>query len=144
MQLQRSVELPEDPDASLEALLESDAPLPLGDGAAHRAAPCWVIPLPPREAPVVLEGMHPRGRMLLRLPPLRVLADYQVGSDSGTRELAPQLLVLLPEEQRLYLVFRHLFLMAMEPGAERAMRLRAEEGWYQPPDPDDDTEEGQK
>jgi hypothetical protein len=59
-----------------------------------------------------------------------VLADYVAADRRGTRELVPQLLVLLPEERAFYLVFRHGFDLRHTPTAERTMRLRLEPGWY--------------
>jgi hypothetical protein len=95
----------------------------------HRAHPDWVIAVPPRGAAVVLEGLSPRGPVTFRLPALRVLADWVVGARHGTSELAPQVLVLLPEEGRFYVVYRHVFHMAAQPRGERCVRLRLEEGW---------------
>ena len=131
LQLRRSVELSRDADAMLSQLSETDAPFPLEEGLYHRAPPEWVVPVPPPETPVVLDGLHPQGRLELCLPPLRVLADYRVGDDRGACELAPQLMLLLPEQQQLYLLFRHIFLMAFEPGQIRTMRLSLAEGWFQ-------------
>ena len=64
----------------------------------------------------------------------QVLADYQVGDRSGTLELEPQMLVLLPEESRFYLVYRKVFNFQDKPKIERSMRLRLQEGWYAPPE----------
>ena len=97
--------------------------------AYHRAHPDWIIPLPPREAPVTLVGLTPAGRTSFRLPPLRIVADYVLGDRRGARDLTAQLLVLLPEQQRFYLVYRTAFTLDPKPGAERSFRLRLERGW---------------
>ena len=95
----------------------------------HRAHPDWVIPIPPSEATVTLKGMTPRGAWSFRLPRLQVFGDYQLGERTGTRELEPHLLMLLPEQSRFYLVYRHFFTMEVTPGMPRSFRLRLAEGW---------------
>ena len=95
----------------------------------HRAHPDWIVPVPPAESTVTLKGMTPRGTWSFRLPRLRVLADYELGGRTGTRELAPQLLMLLPEQSRCYLVYRHFFTMQVTSGMHRSLRLRLAEGW---------------
>ena len=60
---------------------------------------------------------------------MQVLADYELGERAGTRELGPQLLMLLPEESRFYLVYRHFFTMEVTQGMQRSFRLRLAEGW---------------
>jgi hypothetical protein len=100
----------------------------------HRAHPHWVIDLPQAGAGVILEGLTPEGQIQFRLPELRVVADYVMGKRNGTRELAPQMLVLLPEERRFYLVYRNAFTAEVEPDMERSFRLRLEKGWYRYPD----------
>lgn len=104
-------------------------PVELLESAYHRAHPSWVIAVPPAAAEVALHGLSPSGAMDFRLPALRVFADYEVDLRTGTRELAPQLLVILPEERRFYLVYRSSFTFAY-PGGDRSMRLRVEEGWW--------------
>ena len=52
--------------------------------------------------------------------------NQSADTESGSQELCPQMLVLLPEERRLYLVYRGLL-----PHAPRA-RLRLESGWCEP------------
>lgn len=101
-------------------------------GATQRAHPDWVIGLPAPEAWVRMHGLSPGGEVAFRLPGLRVLADYVVGARSGERELRPRMLVLLPDEGRGYLVYRHQFTYPFADGEERSMRLRLEEGWYTP------------
>ncbi|WP_437876007.1 DUF2169 family type VI secretion system accessory protein [Sorangium sp. So ce513] len=106
----------------------------LGDGAYHRAHPQWLIALPAARSQVTMTGLTPRPEPLsFALPAVRVLVDYVSGLRTGTRELRPHALVLLPEERRFYLVFRHAFTYEY-PSAERSMRLRVERGgWYEPP-----------
>ncbi|MPZ21616.1 MAG: DUF2169 domain-containing protein [Luteitalea sp.] len=92
-----------------------------------RAHPTWVIARPPAEAPVRLEGMMADGSVFsFQWPALRVFADYVAGRHTGTRELMAFRLVLLPEEQRFYLVYQHPFTVIPRAGEERAMRLRLE------------------
>jgi hypothetical protein len=116
----------------LSAPPNPDAPVPLTDGFHHRAHPDWVLPLPPIHAPVVLEGMVPEWGLAFRIPALRVLADWAFGADSGTWEVAPQGMVLLPEERKFYLVYRHLFGVPKPSGGDRSLRLRTEPGWARP------------
>jgi hypothetical protein len=117
----RSLQLPADDSAVPRLAFQ--------DGVFHRAHPDWIIPLPAREALITLEGLRPGGHVAFRLPALQVFADFVVGDRSGTRKLVPQLLVLLPEEMRCYLVYRHVFNLTFQPGDERGMRLRTAEGW---------------
>jgi hypothetical protein len=126
----RAVVLPE--DGQMPEAIE------FAEGIYQRAHPDWVIPPPPEAAPVVLEGATPEGRWGFPLPAIRVLADYTVADRTGTLELVPQMLVLLPEERRFYLVYRRLFALGFEPGTERALRLRLERGWHSPAAPHED------
>ncbi len=97
----------------------------------HRAHPDWIIDLPPAGSNVVMIGMTAeRGALAFALPPLRVVADYVIGERTGSRELAPQLLMLLPDERRFYLVYRSAFTVDLEPEIERSFRLRLAEGWF--------------
>lgn len=98
-------------------------------GRLHRAHPDWVFDrAPPPLSPIVMEGLWPSGRVALRLPALRVCFDYVLGARTGTRDLALHALVLLPEEQRFCLVYRHAFEIDAPDGEERGARLRIEEG----------------
>ena len=97
----------------------------------HRAHPDWILPIPPAGAKVTLRGMTPSGVWSFVLPRLRVLADYVLGERSGVRELDPHLLMLLPEESRFYLVYRHFFTMKVDKDTRREFRLRLAEGWVQ-------------
>jgi hypothetical protein len=103
-----------------------------GPARMYRAHPDWVIPQPPAMAAVELVGLTPEGWLSFRLPRLRVLADYCLGGRHGTRELRPRVLLLLPEERRLALIYQHLFSLTFRPAEERAMRLRLEQGWWLP------------
>ncbi|WP_434043756.1 MULTISPECIES: DUF2169 family type VI secretion system accessory protein [Sorangium] len=127
-------------DSAVQAMRTMAPPAGVGatlpqfdDGAYHRAHPQWVIPLPAARSRVTLTGLTPGPEPLsFALPAVRVFVDYVSGVRTGTRELRPHALVLLPEERRLYLVFRHAFTYDY-PSAERSMRLRVERGgWYEP------------
>ena len=109
---------------------EGSAPVELLESAHHRAHPDWVIALPPAGVDIELHGLRPEGLITFKLPALRVFADYEVELRTGARELRPQVLVLLPEERRFYLVYRTSFTFPY-PGGERSMRLRVEDGWWQ-------------
>lgn len=124
----RMLDLPED--------LEEGGKPTIAPGSTLRAHPDWVIPLPPREAVVRLRGATNDGHLAFHLPPLRLLVDYVLGERTGTRELRPRMLVLLPDEERFYLVYRLQFTYPYVEEEERAMRLRAEEGWFEPPKED--------
>jgi hypothetical protein len=103
------------------------------DQAFHRAHPDWIISLPAAGARVTMTGLAPEGAISFPLPPLRVLSDYVLGGRTGTRELVPHLLMLLPEARRFYIVYRASFTMDVQPEIERAFRLRLAEGWCPPP-----------
>jgi hypothetical protein len=69
-----------------------------------------------------------RGAPALRvkLPRIEVLADYSMAGHTGTLRLAPQSLVILPEQRRITVTFRKTF--SAKPGLrqERSFRLRVE------------------
>lgn len=111
--------------------VENGMPIDVPDPPLVRAHPAWVIDLPPEGAEVHAEGVRPGGQpFAFTLPSIRVWFDYVIGERTGSRELRPHSLVLLPEELRFYLVFRHSFLYRFE--GERSMRLRVErEGWFE-------------
>ncbi len=94
-----------------------------------RAHPAWVIDPPPAGAVVELIGMTQGGRLAAPLPAWRVLADLAIGEAERPVELLPVTLVLLPEEERCYLVYRGAFTFVPHPGEERTARLRLAEGW---------------
>jgi hypothetical protein len=98
----------------------------------HRAHPDWILDIPPMDTIVALSGMTAGPRFAFRIPRLRVLADYELGERTGTRELEPHMLLLLPEQSRFYLVYRHFFTIAdVEKDQSRSWRLRLAEGWFQ-------------
>ena len=96
----------------------------------RRATPKCGFPAPDAGAPVVLAGLTPESRASFELPRLRVLGDASFGDETGAHELIPQLLVLLPEEKRFYIVYRCVFPVPFVEGEERSMRLRLDEGWF--------------
>lgn len=97
----------------------------------HRAHPDWILPIPQAGTNVTLKGMTKEGVWSFALPRLRVFADYELGERTGTRELEPQMMVLLAHELRFYLVYRHFFTMQTASDMHRSFRLRIEEGWIQ-------------
>ena len=120
------------PDAAEDPSVDFDAPPPTTEHVFHRAHSDWLIPTPQPRTAVVIEGMAPEGALRFTLPPLRVFADYAVGDRTGQRELTPQTLVLLPEERRFYIVFRHLFDVTYDPEQNRRMRLQLDTGALAP------------
>jgi hypothetical protein len=116
---------PENFSKEVEAAGEDDPDLWL-----YRAHPDWVIPLPPAAALVRMENLMADAPLVqFALPQLRVIADYVIYGRQGTRDLRPQILVLLPEEQRFYLVYRLAFNFQPGPAHERSFRLRTAPGW---------------
>jgi hypothetical protein len=101
------------------------------DQTCHRAHPDWIIPPPPPGARITMTGLSAEGTISFPLPGLRVLADYVLGGRSGTRELTPHLLMLLPEARRFYIVYRTSFTMDVQPEMERGFRLRLAEGSFE-------------
>ncbi|WP_437682408.1 DUF2169 domain-containing protein [Sorangium sp. So ce131] len=103
-------------------------PMEIHEAVFHRAHPTWIVSRPEPGSVVTMSGLTPdREVVSFRLPALQVVVDYVAGTRAGTRELTPQLLLLLPEEERFYLVFRHAFMFEY-PSAERSMRLRLVDG----------------
>jgi hypothetical protein len=100
----------------------------------HRAHPDWILELPPPRARVGMQGLSPAGveSVAFELPQVRVLADYVLGERQGSRELVPQMLVLLPQEWRMYVVYRTAFTFETTVEMERSFRVRLEQGWYAP------------
>lgn len=128
MQALRTFDLP--PDHTMP----EDVEAALSEGRWLRAVPEWIIPIPAAGAPIYMENLYRWAPSVkFPLPRVQVFADYQVGERAGTLELEPQMLVLLPEESRFYLVYRKIFNFPDSPEIERSMRLRAVEGWYAPP-----------
>lgn len=99
----------------------------------HRAHPDWIVELPPPKTRVAMTGVTPSGKLAFEMPQVRIVADYIVGDRRGSRDLAPQSMVLLPDEHRMYLVYRTAFTVETEPEMERSFRLRLEPGWFQYP-----------
>jgi hypothetical protein len=101
------------------------------DPAFYRAHPDWVL-APPRQAPVVrLENLTAeRPLVQIQLPEMRVVADYVVESRRGSRALNPLLLVILPDEGRLYILYSTAFTFPFVGGDERSFRLRLAQPWY--------------
>jgi len=99
------------------------------DGFFHRAHPDWVLDVPPAGVAIEMDGVSPGGPIRFGLPALSVIADFTFGDVVGKRVLAPQMLVLLPEEKRFYLVYRRTFQLAPHAGFECSFRLRLEDTW---------------
>jgi len=118
----RSYRLIEEPGSPLRAELV--------EARFHRAHPDWVLAEPPAAGtPIVLENIAGEGRLQLQLPALEVHFDYVLGARSGSKQLRPQMLVLLPDERRFYLVHRLPFEVEEPDGSERSARIRiANEG----------------
>jgi len=102
--------------------------------AYHRAHPDWIIPLPPPSAVVELLGLLPTERVSFRLPRIRPVVDILNQPHKFSAPLVPQMLVLLPDEGRFYLVYRTIASLDFVPQADRGLRLRTEDRWG----PDDD------
>jgi hypothetical protein len=97
----------------------------------YRAHPDWIIERPLPGAVVAMENLLPDARQVqFALPQIRVVADYTLSGRTGQRDLIPQLLLLLPEEKRFYLVYRLPFNFDPNDAKERAFRLRVEQGWF--------------
>lgn len=100
------------------------------DRAALRAHPDWILPLPAAPPRLRLRGTFADGEARTwQLPALRVSADGNVGGQRCALALRPETLVLLPEQQRFYLVYRACFRVDARHGASAALRLRVDEGW---------------
>ncbi len=118
LQALRSVKIPDD--------FTMPETLICKEGIFHQACPDWVIDLPDSGVTVLLENLTPEGYVSFEFPSLRVFVDYVIGDRKGIRELKPQMIVLLPDEKRFYLVYRHAFMVEFIPEVERCMRLRIE------------------
>ena len=96
---------------------------------AYRAHPDWVGERPELGAGISMTGLTSEGHTAFSLPQLRIFVDLA----EGTCELVPQMLVLLPEQRRLSLLFRTVVVLAhRSPSTARRARLRAESGWCAP------------
>jgi len=121
------------PQAETDPLASIDGPPPDLEENYLRAHPDWVIALPPAGALVRLENLHADAAVIeFRLPQLHLVADWSINGGTGRLPLAPQVLMLLPEENTFYIVFRASFMFDFERGKERCLRLRSEKGWFQP------------
>ena len=99
--------------------------------AIHRAHPDWVIPLPETAPRLRLENLLVRTPLLeMSIPDFGIVADYVVNRRIGRRSLMPHALVLLPDQQRFYVVYRLPFNFQFQPGDEREFRLRTEPRWF--------------
>jgi len=106
-----------------------DGPL-VGAGVYHRAHPDWVLPRVPEEGALIeVQGVSDRGPWAFTLPPLGVHLDLRSNGLTQTMDLAPQLLVLLPEESRCYLVYRGALQVPAPDGERRQARLRVDDTW---------------
>jgi hypothetical protein len=97
--------------------------------AYHRAHPDWIIPVPPPSARVVMTGLTPSQVLAFNLPCMRPVVDILSGADVLAQPLAPQMLVLLPEQMRFYIVYRTVLLLDYAKDEERSARMRIEESW---------------
>lgn len=94
-----------------------------------QAHPDWVIPVPPSAAIVEMHGVVPWGSLSFRLPRLRPLVDIHNAGATQVCPLAPQMLVLLPDQLRFWLLYRTTIMLDFQPGDDRGLRLRTEERW---------------
>jgi hypothetical protein len=140
---ERSRNLPNLEDPSAPITRWEDAPPPVCWGALpagsalrgrsssvlHQAHPDWVLERAPTAGErVSMVGMSPAGSIMFGMPALSVHLDYVLGDRSGSRELTPHALVLLPEEHRFYVVYRQPFQIDAPTGEQRAARLRIAKG----------------
>lgn len=109
---------PDTPDARHESVLR----------ALTQAHPDWLIDTPEAGATVAVQGLGDND-MSFELPRLRVIADYIVGHRLGERALTPEALVVDLDARRAMITYRTTFRVGYEPGVERGMRLRLDEGW---------------
>ena len=102
----------------------------IGPGVYHRAHPDWVLPgVPEAGARVSAQGVTAHGSWAFALPRLGVQVDMHTDGATRTIVLAPQLLALLPEESRCYLVYRGWIEVPPPDGEPRRARLRLDESW---------------
>jgi hypothetical protein len=103
-------------------------------GSGRRAHPDWVIGLPRAESIVRCEGLTRDGTWTFALPKLRLFAEIMAphAIEERAPELAPRMLLLLPEERSFYLVYRAPITVSRDLGDESALTLRAERGWFGP------------
>jgi Uncharacterized protein conserved in bacteria (DUF2169) len=94
------------------------------DEARHRAHPAWILDAPPR-GEITLSGLCPGPDVVLPIPEWDVVLDVEVDGHGETHRALPQMLALLPEQQRMYLVYRHRF--RVDPSKSSTSRLRVRE-----------------
>jgi hypothetical protein len=92
----------------------------------HRAHPDWVIARPDAGARVEMDGLLPTGPAGFALPDMGVWIDVRIGSREERLSLPPRALVILPEEGRFFLVYRHYLQYDYDPAETRAARVRTE------------------
>jgi hypothetical protein len=122
-------------EASIDELtaeaVKDPGPFPDIDIALYRAHPDWVIPIPAAAPAIRMENLfEEQAEVRFQIPDQRVVADYVIEGRNGSRPLMPQMLVLLPDERRFYLLYRMAFTFPHMRGDERAVRLRVDAGWY--------------
>jgi hypothetical protein len=98
----------------------------LSEVAGLRALPAWVFDAAPLGHPATLTGCRPDGDFAFVIPGTVPVMDYVLGDRTGSRPLVPQSMMILPEERRFYIVYRHFFMMRADAGQERSVRLRFE------------------
>jgi hypothetical protein len=104
----------------VEAALQPSIP----KEAMLRCHPAWCIDPPEPKSNVGMTNLTADGHVSFQLPALGVYVDYRFGDSVGTRRLTPFMLVLLPEENRFYLVYRDMFEVSPEKNIEKSLRLR--------------------
>lgn len=98
----------------------------LSEVAGLRALAPWVFDTAPLGHAVRVRGCRPDGDFEFVIPTSVPVMDYVLGERSGSRPLVPQAMMVLPEERRFYVVYRHFFMMRADEGQERSVRLRFE------------------
>ncbi|MGC9982049.1 MAG: DUF2169 domain-containing protein [Polyangia bacterium] len=97
----------------------------------YRAHPDWVIPVPTMAPTIRLDNLLAATPVLeMSMPDFGIVADYTVNGRIGRRSLMPHMLVLLPDQQRFYVVYRLPFNFQFQPGDEREFQLRTEPRWF--------------
>lgn len=97
-------------------------------GHLHRAHPAWVLPHAPAPGTTIqLHNLSRSASLELRFPKLEVHFDYVLGDREGSRQLKPRSIVLLPEEQRLTILYALPFEVEAPNGRDRSGRLRIKE-----------------
>jgi hypothetical protein len=119
------------PSGAPPELPASEDPFAGAEPMLYRAHPDWLLPVPAEAPQVRLENLvKEKADLTFQLPDERIVADYVIGERTGSRPLVPQMLVLLPDEHRFFLLYRLPFTYAQARGEERAFRIRVEAGWF--------------